>query len=136
MSVCSRKKGCLCVERVEKCLTVTDNYISIDKKNIPRYDHNHLKKQLWEGEEESPWTSMDTIDGGQLKGIYDVHRASILDPDQVSDIVSIYNLPCDNSVNSVQIMDFVKEIYRQSKKAFKISFAAGLILQHVLIGEF
>ncbi len=70
-----------------------------------------------------------------MKEVYNVHRGSILDPNHVSDVVFVYNLPCLNNINTCDIIQFVKEIYTSAQLNFKIFFGTGLILQNIITCE-
>ena len=99
-------------------------------------DKAKLQNEPWGDKNNAPWVLLRGLEKERLKNVYDLHRSIILAPNQVSDIVSIYNMPCQNDVNSAVIMDKVKNIYYESRKTFKISFSAGLILQHIITGEY
>lgn len=71
-----------------------------------------------------------------MSELYYLHRASIVVPNHISDVVSVYNLPCLNDVNNHILTDFVYDIYSQFKHAFKIAFSAGLILQNIITDEY
>ena len=85
---------------------------------------------------EAPWNLLEKNEKEKMRNIYDAHRSIILAPNQISDIVSIYNLPSQNDVKSSMIMNFVKTLYDQGQRTFKVSFSAGLILQHIISGEY
>jgi hypothetical protein len=105
-------------------------------KSHPTNKMSVLQNVPWTNNFNTPWSDMNTLEKDNLEEIYNLHRDSILAPNQISDIVSIYNLPCQNSINTAIIMDFVSNIYKQSKRTFKISFSAGLILQHIITEEY
>ncbi len=106
------------------------------KKNHSIYDSSLLQNEPWEHDNEAPSSHLEGDQGDNMHEVYNVHRSRILAPSHPSDIVSIYNLPCLNNINSFIIIDFVNEIYDRSHMTFKISFAAGLMLQDIVTGEF
>ena len=101
-----------------------------------KYDKESLQKTPWSREKDAPWSILPKNENEKMKKIYNQHRSIILAPNQISDIVSIYNMPCENNVNSDMIMNVVRDIYEQGQRTFKISFSAGLILQHIISGEY
>jgi hypothetical protein len=105
-------------------------------KKHPSHNTNVLQKVPWTDKINTPWSDMNDLEKDGVQDMYNLHRNSILAPNQISDIVSVYNLPCQNTVNSVDILKFVTDIYNQLKRSFKISFSAGLILQHIVTGEY
>ncbi len=130
-----KKPGVLCGMFVEKYENYRDLYV-YRMKNHSIYDSSSLQNEHWEHDKEAPCSDLERDQGDNMCEVYNVHRSSILAPGHVSDIVSIYNLPCLNNINSSIIVDFVKEIYDHSHRTFKILFAAGLILQHIVTDEF
>ncbi len=106
------------------------------KRNHPIDDPSNLQKEPWGNENEAPWYGMEDTHRENIEGIYNLHRGSILAPNHVSDVVSVYNLLCLNSITTHDIVQFVKEIYAHAQHTLKISFAAGLILQNIITEEF
>jgi hypothetical protein len=100
------------------------------------FDKNALQNPPWSQEKEAPWNTLDKNEKKKMKNVYDTHRSIILAPNQISDVVSIYNMPCDNDVDNRQIMEVIREIYKQGQRTFKVWFSAGLILQHIISGEY
>jgi hypothetical protein len=121
------------------CGRVCDNHRELynhKMKEHRKYKRDQLQKPPWTNDTGAPWGELEEQDKEGFKRTYTLHQSIILAPNQVSDIVSIYNMPCQNDVNSNMIIDFVSKIYDESQRTFKISFSAGLILRHIITGEY
>ncbi len=132
---CTRYPGLQCRMCGLRFKSHCDLYIH-RMRTHPVNDWNTLQDVPWSSEVEAHWSHLQGSDRENMKEMYELHKASILAPNHVSDIVSIYNLPCQNDINSSVIIAFVSDIYEPAKRTFKISFAAGLILQHIVTGEY
>jgi hypothetical protein len=124
------KRGIMC----RQCNSSHDTYKELHKHRLERHPHyqtHELQAVPWDGEENAPWNVMNATDSEGLKEMYTSHMSSILAPNQISNVISIYNLPCTNAITTDTIWEFVKSIYLNSHRVFKVTFATGLILKHI-----
>jgi uncharacterized Zn-finger protein len=134
-------KGCKNNMRItcRICRLICSSYKELYQHKMKEHQNGEkekLQKEPWNIEKESPWNELEGAERENMRNIYNLHRGIILAPHHIADIVSIYNMPCQNDVNSTMIMKVVREIYNNSKRTFKVSFSAGMILQNIISREF
>ena len=93
---------------------------------------NDLQSQPWQ-EEEAPWR----IHEG-LKDVYRGNQRLILAPKRrVTKNKTVYNVVTNDLENGhKEFKDAIEEIYEQQENSFKINLMLGVILRHIVTGEF
>ena len=65
-----------------------------------------------------------------MKDVYELHKSTILQEDEIADEQSVYNFIIDKNYTLDHIMEQAQYIYQEQRGSFKLNFSIGLILQN------
>jgi G:T-mismatch repair DNA endonuclease (very short patch repair protein) len=80
--------------------------------------------------DQAPWVIDGKVDE-EFKITYEMHEKLILANHKTTPVVSTYNFPVDNNIDITTMMGYIRYIYSQENKSFKLNFSFGYILKHI-----
>ena len=114
--------------------TTDENSTNINEAHkLKENTQGNYRQPPWEvSNTPAPWDNLDPETSENFKETYKLHQDFILDTDKISDIVSIYNIPVDNTLSISTVINKIKQIYHSANYAFlDLILAFGLILQNI-----